>query len=88
MGLRPNPPSDPVSHPQRPSWRTRLAEVIFGGIAIVTAGLGLIVAVGLGLLSGDPGILSWPKNTNRWVKAATVLFVFAIFGLLAYLLFK
>ncbi|RBL85272.1 hypothetical protein DDE05_18040 [Streptomyces cavourensis] len=63
-------------------------EVIFGGIAIVTAGLGLIVAVGLGLLSGDLGILSWPKNTNKWVKAAAVLLVFAVLGLLAYLLFK
>lgn len=88
MGLRPNPPSDPAPHPQRPSWQTRLVEVIFGGIAIVTAGLGLIVAVGLGLLSGDLGILSWPKNTNKWVKAAAVLFVFAVLVLLAYLLIR
>jgi hypothetical protein len=54
----------------------------------VTAGLGLIVAVGLGLLSGDLGILSWPKNTNKWVKAAAVLFVFAVLVLLAYLLIR
>lgn len=71
---------------ERPSRLVRVAEVIFGGIAIVTAGLGMIVAVVLGLLAGDLGVPSWPKTASKWVKVLTVFVVFAVLGLFGYLL--